>query len=143
MKEEELRSLLRSLPRERASEGFTDEVLNRLDVAKRPIYRQPRFAMVAGLVLLVAGWFGAGRWQDAREAEQTRQRIQALRTELEQLQNGVTLLRDLAPVLYLGGDEDVDLVIDMRHLMSDERGKRVKSVSYDDASSTRKGETQR
>jgi hypothetical protein len=136
MKDEELRSLLRSLPRERASNGFTDEVLGRLDVAKRPFYRQPRCAMAAGLVLIlvVAGWFGTGRWQDARQAEQTRQRIQALRTELEQLQKGVTLLRDLAPVLYLGGDEDVDLVIDLRHLVSDERGEPAKPVSYDDSS---------
>jgi hypothetical protein len=92
--------------------------------------------MAAGLVLIlvVAGWFGTGRWQDARQAEQTRQRIQALRTELEQLQKGVTLLRDLAPVLYLGGDEDVDLVIDLRHLVSDERGEPAKPVSYDDSS---------
>lgn len=136
MKDEELRNLLRSLPRERASNGFTDEVLGRLDVAKRPFYRQPRCAMAAGLVLIlvVAGWFGTGRWQDARQAEQTRQRIQALRTELEQLQKGVTLLRDLAPVLYLGGDEDVDLVIDLRHLVSDERGEPAKPVSYDDSS---------
>jgi hypothetical protein len=136
MKDEELRSLLRSLPRERASNGFTDEVLGRLDVANRPFYRQPRCALAAGLVLIlvVAGWFGTGRWQDARQAEQTRQRIQALRTELEQLQKGVTLLRDLAPVLYLGGDEDVDLVIDLRHLVSDERGEPAKPVSYDDSS---------
>lgn len=143
MKDEELRSLLRSLPRERASEGFTGEVLGRLDVAKRPIYRQPRYALAAGLVLVVAGWFGASHWQDVRKAEQTRQRIQALRAELEQLQNGVTLLRDLAPVLYLGGDEDVDLVIDMRHLVRDERGEPAKPISYDDSSRMRKGETQR
>jgi len=143
MKEEELRSLLRSLPRERASEGFTNEVLGRLDVAKRPVYRQPRYALAAGLVLLVAGWFGAGRWQDVRKAEQTRQRIQALRTELEQLRNGVTLLRDLAPVLYLGGDEDVDLVIDMRHLVNTGRGESARPVSYDDKSKMRKGETQK
>jgi hypothetical protein len=142
MKEEELRSLLRSLPRERASDGFTDEVLSRLDLA-RPFYRQPRYALAAGLVLVAAGWFGAGRWQEVRQAEQTRQRIQALRTELEQLQSSVTLLRDLAPVLYLGGDEDVDLVIDMRHLVSSERGEPAQPVYYDDLSRMRKGETER
>ncbi len=143
MKDEELRSLLRSLPRERASHGFTDEVLSRLDVAKRPFYRQPRYALAAGLVLVIAGWFGTGRWQDLRQMEQTRQRIQAIRAELEQLQSDVTLLRDLAPVLYLGGDEDVDLVIDMRHLVSNERGEPAQPVSFDDPSRMRKGETER
>jgi hypothetical protein len=138
MNDEELRSLLSSLPRERASEGFTDNLMSRLDVAKRPFYREPRYALVASLILLVGMWFGAGRWQDARQREETRERVQALRTEIEQLHQDINLLRDLAPVLYLGGDENVDLVIDMRHLMRQEA---TQPVSFDDHS--RRGEAQK
>ncbi len=138
MNDEELRSLLSSLPRERASEEFTHEVMSRLDVAKRPLYREPRYALVASLILVIGVWFGAGRWQDARQRGQTIQRVQALRSEIEQLQNDITLLRDLAPVLYLGGDEDVDLVIDMRHMVPQNN---VQPVTFDDHS--KRGETQK
>jgi hypothetical protein len=112
--------------------------MSRLDGAKRPFYREPRYALVASLVLVVGMWFGAGRWQDAREREETRQRVQALRTEIEQLHQDISLLRDLAPVLYLGGDENVDLVIDMRHLMGQET---AQPIRFDDPS--RRGETQK
>ncbi len=47
MNEEQIRHLLESLPREKASVGFTEKVMSRLEIARRPVYLRPRFA-VAG-----------------------------------------------------------------------------------------------
>jgi hypothetical protein len=144
MNDEELQGLLRSLPRERASEGFTGRVMSRLGSAKRPFYLQPRFAVAASLGLVVTAWLGAGRWQDAHQKEQRRQRIEAIRTEVEQLERDIRLLRNLAPVLYLGGDEEVDFVIDLRQLVREEPKENLRPVSLNGTKTKLdKGEVQR
>lgn len=132
MNEEHLRNLLSSLPREEASEDFTERVMSRLDEANRPAYLQPRFALVASLTLIVAAWFGFNQWQSSIEEEQTNTRIRTIKTEVQQLQNDIRLLRDLAPVLYLGGDEDVDFVLDLRQLAGESEGESSQPISYDE-----------
>ena len=133
MNEEHLRNLLSSLPREEASDDFTDRVLNRLDSVKRPIYFERRLALAASLLFIVAGWYGLRQWQSSVEKQQTDARIRSIKSEVHQLQNDIRLLRDLAPVLYLGGTENVDFVLDMRQFARETEGDSSKPISYEEA----------
>jgi hypothetical protein len=139
MSEERLGNLLRSLPREKASAEFTDRVMSRLEEGRRPVFFQPRFAL-ASIVLVVAAWVGADRWMARQEEEQTNQRIHTLKTEIEKIQNDIRLLRDLAPVLYLGGNEDVDFVLDLGKAAR-EKDDGLKPISFE--GSDRKGDIER
>jgi hypothetical protein len=47
-------------------------------------------------------------------------RINTLRAEIQQAQKDILLLKDLAPILYLGGDKGVDFVLDLRQLVKEE-----------------------
>ncbi len=129
MNEEQIRRLLESLPRERASAGFTEKVMSRLDAARRPFYLQFRFAFAATVVLVIALWVGAGRWQAVLENNRTMERIATIKAEVEKLENDIRLLRDLAPVFYLGGDEEVDLVIDLRRFANSAREWEAQPIS--------------
>ena len=132
MNEEHIRNLLSSLPREEASEDFTERVMSRLDEAKRPVYQQHRLALAASLALIVAAWFGLSRWQSSVEEQQTNARIRTIKTEVQQLQNDIRLLRDLAPVLYLGGNENVDFVLDLRQLAGESEGESSQPISHEE-----------
>jgi sensor domain CHASE-containing protein len=133
MNEEHIRNLLSSLPREEASDDFTDRVLNRLDSVKRPIYLEPRLALAVSVLLLVAAWYGLRQWQSSVDEQQTNAQIRSIKTEVQQLQNDIRLLRDLAPVLYLGGTENVDFVLDVRQLARETEGDRSQPISYEEA----------
>lgn len=120
MEDQHLDRLLRELPREQVRPGFKARVLARLDAAPPQRARwQPRLAaaLTAALTITlgVAGWAG---WEH-REAEraaritQARQALQELRTEHERIRREVEALPDAPPVLYLGGDEEMDLVLDL------------------------------
>ena len=132
MNEEHIRNLLSSLPREEASEDFTERVMSRLDEAKRPAYQQPRLALAASLVLIAAAWFGFSQWQSSIEEQQTDARIRTIKSDVQQLQNELRLLRDLAPVLYLGGNENVDFVLDVRQLARESEGESSQPISYEE-----------
>jgi hypothetical protein len=136
MSEEKLGNLLRSLPREEASEGFTDRVMSRLEEGRRP-FLQPRFALAASVILIAAVWIGTDRWMAMQREEQTNQRIRTLKTEIQKIQSDIRLLRDLAPVLYLGGNEEVDFVLDLGKAAR-EKGDGLKPISFE--GSDQKGE---
>lgn len=119
MNEEPIRNLLRGLPREKASTGFTDQVMNRLDETRHPFWARPRLAFAGSLVLILATWIGVGQWQ-ARQDAQVNTRMHTLRAEIQQAQKDILLLKDLAPILYLGGDKGVDFVLDLRQLVQEE-----------------------
>jgi hypothetical protein len=104
--------------------------MNRLDEVRPPVYRQPRLALAASLALLVAAWVGFHRWQSSLEEQQTNARVRSIKSEVQQLQNDIRLLRNLAPVLYLGGDENVDFVLDLRQLARESGGENRSPVSY-------------
>jgi len=140
MSEENLGNLLRSLPRERASEEFTDRVMSRLEEGRRPFVFQPRFALAASIALVVAAWVGVDRWQAMQQEEQTNQRIHTLKAEIEKIQGDIRLLRDLAPVLYLGGNEEVDFVLDLGKAVR-ETGDGTKPISFE--GSDQKGDSER
>jgi hypothetical protein len=127
MEDQHLGRLLRELPREQARQGFTARVLARLDrLDEAPQPRrwlwQPRLAAAA--VTLAVALAGAGLLQHSRmEAERAarvaraEQVLRELRAEHGRIKKEIEALPE-SPVVYLGGDEQTDLVIDMRQVES-------------------------
>ena len=117
MEDHRLGDLLRALPREHARPDFTARVLERLDApasGPRPIVRLA-LAMAAAVAMAVSTGVLIDRQSASREsieADQARRIVQDLRAEHERLQRE---LRELSepPVVYIGGNEDVDLVLDL------------------------------
>ncbi len=110
---------LAELPRERASEGFTTRVVARTgEATEEPNRGWPRAAaaVAAGLVLVS----GVTAWQLERS-----RRLENMRGEVSELQSTHRLLeqelRELRaaekpPVVYLGGDDKVDIYLDLAEL---------------------------
>jgi type II secretory pathway component PulM len=115
MEDHRLGDLLRELPREPARPGFTARLLQRLNRLEAPERRRslPRLAMAGALATLAitAGVLVDAR-RDAREAIQARQALQEIRAEHGRLQREIQELSQ-PPVMYLGGNENVDLVLDL------------------------------
>lgn len=125
-----IREALRSLPRTRADDDFTERVLERIE--GRGGLRRPRVPVAvrwatAATLAAAAVLAGSISWSGAaggRAAERERRtRIEALEAErlrlaaeLEEIRRLASSLREPAPVLYLGGDDEVDLVIDLDRL---------------------------
>jgi len=118
MDNEQLDKLLRTLPRETASADLAQQVINRLEEPQTPSRtRRLAFGLTLIAALLAAG-LSAYLWLDARaEKAQIRQQIAALRSEHQLLQARLRELkqkRPERPVVYLGGDDQVDYVLDLR-----------------------------
>ncbi len=113
-----LDELLQGLPRVQASEGFTGRVLAGLE-------RRPRRATRSGAVgwaaaaalLLVALIVGGLRVEQQQTAGERASRAAELRSEHESLQRDLARLKSQAeqerPVVYLGGTDQIDLVLDL------------------------------
>ena len=114
--EERLRHALRALPADAPGPAFTARVLSRLAAAPAlaPRRRVPGWAAAAAAVVLLVAVLWGGR------ALLRVQRTAALRSETEELARELEALRQAAerpaPVLYLGGNEEVDLVLDLSTL---------------------------
>ena len=117
-----LRSALRGLPVAAPGPAFTARVLSRLDRSER--HAGPRRASIpawvtaaATMAVLVGGVWGAavGRqaWQQEKRRAALRAESAALARELAELHEQVAAP---APVLYLGGNEQVDVVLDVSSL---------------------------
>jgi len=119
--EDQLERLLRELPREKARQGFTARVLARLDRAPAPrVGWRPRLATAAAVVMLAGSALGLvhyERMEAQRAARQARaqQLLRELRAEHGQIKRELEALPD-PPVIYLGGNEDMDLVVDLRRV---------------------------
>jgi hypothetical protein len=121
MNDDPLREALRSLPRQRAGEGFTRRVLERID--STPPARHGgavlRWAAAAGVAgLLITGALSlpgpeTNRRQHLRELEAERAR---LASELDELKRLAGTDDSVDPVIYLGGDDRIDLVLDVGRL---------------------------
>ncbi|HEX4962673.1 MAG TPA: hypothetical protein VF173_17690 [Thermoanaerobaculia bacterium] len=117
----EIAELLRELPREQARPGFTARVLERLDEPRRIDLRGNfRFALATAAAVLVAFAISAGVLMERgsgarkqREALAARQTLEELRAEHGRLEQELKEISE-PPVVYLGGDERVDYVLDLR-----------------------------
>lgn len=113
MNHEELSELLRTLPRESASVGFTTRVVaNARDRrSRRP---QWRLATATMLVVVIAAVSVIGvKITERNERErmaQLRQEQAAIRKELNQLKE---ITRDAEPVVYIGASGSYDVVVDV------------------------------
>ena len=115
MEDHRLGDLLRELPREQARPGFTARVLNRLEA---PARRRsiPRLALATALavVLTVATGFLIEARRDALASSRAEKALAEIRAEHARLEREVQDLSEQQPsVVYLGGNEDVDLVLDL------------------------------
>lgn len=123
MEDHSIGRLLREIPRETARTGFTTRVLARLGHLEGPAPQRPRawrprvaFAAAAVLALVVsAGLFRYEQSRDAARAAEARQALREIRAEHERLEQELRALSE-PPVVYLGGNERVDLVLGLDDL---------------------------
>ncbi len=122
MNDNRLSEILQSLPRERAGGDFTARVRSRIE--KRPTllgaaWSRPALAAAMALIALTLG-FGWREWRHAKAQTATVARLELLLEEKQALEAELVSLRRLAsdarPVVYLGGNEQVDLVLDLERL---------------------------
>ena len=117
MEDHRLGDLLRELPREQARPDFTARVLERLEApARAPRPRAWLVLAAAAAATVAAVTTGVlierqSAAQEAIEAARAQQILQDLRAEHGRLRREVQELSQ-PPVVYIGGNEDVDLVLD-------------------------------
>lgn len=124
MEDHSVGPLLRELPREHAREGFTARVMARLDAPEPKRWlrsRQYRLVLAAAALVGVVASAGilqvhAGRQEALRTAE-ARKVLRELRSEHDSLKQELQTLSQ-PPVVYLGGDDEVDLVVDLSRVRS-------------------------
>lgn len=122
MHDEELRRLLRRLPRETAPPGFTGRVLARLDgqPARDARLAQPLAAALVLATLSVSGWLGWQEWTERRRERISRQHVETLRLEYDDLQAELGELRRMVaesqPLVAVEGDGAYDFVLDLEAL---------------------------
>ena len=121
MEDHRLGDLLRELPREQARPGFTARVLERLDAPARRPQRPFRLALagataMAAILAAVVTVIGTGVLMDRRaesiQAAEAQRMLQEIRAEHGRLEQEIQELSQ-PPVVYIGGNEDVDLVLDL------------------------------
>ncbi len=120
MHTDRLGEMLRGLPVERAPAGFAGRVLAGLDA--RPARTGRGLAL--GLVLagtLAAAAAGAFAWlggtAEDRRRSALREAVAGLRSEARELEQALARpAPDPPPLVYLGGDERADYVLDLRRL---------------------------
>ena len=120
MNPETLDPLFRSLPREKASELFTQSVMARVRERSADV-RAPRRGLafaLAALFVVTTGLVGAAGWRRAEKAEQTR--LAAARAEQRRLETELQQIKEmtagLQPVFYVGSTTEYDYYIDLRTL---------------------------
>ena len=113
MNDEQLKTALESLPRERAGIGFTAGVLRRIEQPSPRFFPVRWTVLTAAATIVLALGFGWREWRH-RQAEQHLQVLLAEKHDLEvEMQVLRRLSREARPVIYLGGNEKVDLVLDL------------------------------
>jgi hypothetical protein len=116
-----LTELLATLPRERASEDFTARVLQRIEATPPQVsgQRWPMWTplLAAAALLFIALGFGGRELWHRHQVQESVARYKSLSAEHAALEMELRRLRRLAvvtrPVIYLGGDETVEYVVDL------------------------------
>ena len=118
LSDRELDRLLADLPRQAASAGFSRRVLDRLDAP--PPRRRARRAWLLAAAAAAASALAVGVWLAPRPAaEPPLAETRALQAQHRQLMEELTALKaslrdaPAAPVIYVGGNEQLDLVLDL------------------------------
>ena len=113
MNDDRVSQALKSLPREQAGLGFTAGVLRRIEAPPRLLPARWITATAMAAVLILAVGFGWREWRHHQAAEN----LQVLLAEKQELEAELDALRRLTaearPVVYLGSDSQVDLVLDL------------------------------
>ena len=122
MDDQQLREVLRSIPRQPAPEGFTRQTVGRLGDG-RPVRRSwRRLALVAAACAALIGLGVPVGLELHRQAKQERVRdeLERLRDDHQQLKKQLAALRasqsQQPELLYLGGTDSADYVVDLRQL---------------------------
>jgi anti-sigma factor RsiW len=108
----DLDQILRELPREQAREGFTARVLANLESQGRPAIWRPRLVFAAAALVAVMASAGVLQYRVAQRHEEARRVLRELRSEHDSLKHEFESL-SAPPVVYVGGNEQVDLVVDL------------------------------
>ena len=124
MENHRLGDLLRELPREQARPGFTARVLHRLDAPERrtSIPRLALATVLAAVMVVTTGWLIDAR-RDALANARAERALAEIRAEHTRLEQEVQDLSQPPSVVYLGGNEDVDLVLDLGKVRGSEGAK--------------------
>ncbi len=136
MKDEDIGNLLRKLPKQKASSGFTSRLMEKLPGKPAFVHhwRRPAFAVAAAAVLILAASLAWDYWREAQGRAEAAQRVETLRNEYESLQKELEELKALAaesqPVLRLGGTQQVDFLMDLRALSREAEEFRARPVNY-------------
>jgi hypothetical protein len=128
-----LDSLLAELPRETAPSGFSRRVLADLD---RPAPRHTGYSWLL-IAAATASALAVGLWLLPRatpqpplaETRTLQQEHRLLMEELESLKASIRQSQS-APVLYLGGNEDLDLVLDLAPVWQGEPTAGIRPAVY-------------
>ncbi len=124
--EQRLGNLLRELPRESARAGFTARALARLDAPERRRVG-PRLALAGAGALTLALTVTVGTLvetrRDAAATARATAALEEIRAEHGRLEREVRELQDPPSVMYLGGNENVDLVLDLGKVRGTEGAK--------------------
>lgn len=109
-----------SMPREQAGDDFTDRVLRRVDESRSRSNWRP---LVAAMVLVATG-LGSYSFADWRRQLDATERVAVLRAEYEVLRDELAALEAAQRrqgLVYLGGENDVELVLDVGRLARNSR----------------------
>lgn len=151
MKDDPIRDALRTLPGAKASPGFTERVMTRIDSGARTPSPWPARALwaSAAVALLFAG-STAVVWHDGKvidrretpresriprqERETVARRLEELRAEHNALKRELAAIRSLTagsrPVLELGGTEHVELILDLTSLTTEDEPPQQRPVNH-------------
>lgn len=139
MEDQPIGQLLRELPAETARPGFTARVVARLDrpdgerpeKAERMPALRPRLAWTAALVAALgisAGMIGIRDRPAAPDRAEARRILAELKAEHSRLEQDFQELRE--PVYYLGGNEEIDLVMDLSNVTEGSEGDVAVPAAY-------------
>lgn len=116
----EISAALESLPRHRPSEKFTASLLTRIDTGTKVpsrFYRNIGWTVATLLIFAIGITLGSSSYRRSQRQAQELQQLEALRARYTQLKTDVAGLKRSAAnspaVVYLGGNESYDLVIDL------------------------------
>jgi hypothetical protein len=136
MEDQPIGQWLRELPQETARPGFTARVVARLDREERPERApalRPRLAWTAALVAALtisAGLIGIRDRPSptAADTAEARRILAELKAEHDRLEQDFQELRE--PVYYLGGNEEIDLVMDLGNVTEGPEGDVAVPAAY-------------